>query len=82
MITINTCNARSDLALLNEIINCNPRNWRGNHLKDKFKGTDIFWLAGADLDACEHIEKHHTIFNRLPGVEAASSKDQLASIFN
>ena len=44
-ITINTCNALHELHLLNNIIAMNPNTWKGQHLRDKIKGCDIFWLG-------------------------------------
>lgn len=52
-VTINTCNARHELALLKEVIlqqNQLGNNWKEQHLKDKTKNVDIFWLAGPEKE--------------------------------
>lgn len=79
-VKINTCNARHELALLRELISRNI--WKEQHLKDKVKDQDIYWLAGTDFaHHLELIKEHDVIFNRLPGVEAGSNKKIFSQIF-
>ena len=81
-IVVNTCNARHELALLNEIIS--QQKWKADHLKANVKSSQVYWLAGPNWfnEHAEDIRDYTCVFNKLPGMDAASNKVRMAQIFS
>mmetsp|Transcript_44098 Transcript_44098/g.42780 ORF Transcript_44098/g.42780 Transcript_44098/m.42780 type:complete len:96 (-) Transcript_44098:1228-1515(-) len=77
--SVSIASARSDLALLKELIAAN--NWEEVYLNNK--KADLIWLI--PLKKEENNEKIQTIkaiYNRYPGLQLVSNKKTLADIFN
>ena len=78
-IRINSCNARHELALIRQLVE--THGWKEDHLKQNVSKADIYWLAGIERELHYELIQNHTIFNKLPGVDAVSNKSKTATVF-
>ncbi len=75
---INICNARHELALLQDIIQHNQ--YQVEHIKDK--PADLVWLfPGSKEYNNQMIMSTNAIFNQMPGLSVMSNKRNAAKVF-